>query len=73
MTPWTVGLQAPLSMGILQARILEWVARPSSRGPSQSRIELASTVLQEDSLTIELPGALYSYRNIKYPFVIGEK
>ena len=24
--------QAPLSMGILQARILEWVAMPSSRG-----------------------------------------
>ena len=25
-TPWTVAQQAPLSMGILQARILEWVA-----------------------------------------------
>ena len=31
-TPWTVAHQAPLSMGILQARILEWVAMPSSRG-----------------------------------------
>ena len=30
--PWTVACQAPLSMGILQARILEWVAIPSSRG-----------------------------------------
>ena len=29
--------QAPLSMGILQARILEWVAMPSSRGFSQLR------------------------------------
>ena len=29
--------QAPLSMGILQARILEWVATPSSRGSSQPR------------------------------------
>ena len=29
--PWTVAHQAPLSMGILQAGILEWVARPSSR------------------------------------------
>ena len=37
VTPWTVPLQAPLSMGILQARILEWVARPSSRGSSQHR------------------------------------
>ena len=26
VTPWTVAHQAPLSMGILQARILEWVA-----------------------------------------------
>ena len=31
-TPGTVAHQAPLSMEILQARILEWVAMPSSRG-----------------------------------------
>ena len=30
-------LKAPLSMGILQARILQWVAMPSSRGSSQPR------------------------------------
>ena len=35
VTPWTVARQAFLSMGILQARILEWVAMPSSRGSSQ--------------------------------------
>ena len=35
MSPWTVAHQAPLSMGILQARILEWVAMSSSRGSSQ--------------------------------------
>ena len=29
--------QAPLPMGILQARILEWVAISFFRGPSQSR------------------------------------
>ena len=29
--------QASLFMGILQARILEWVAMPSSRGSFQSR------------------------------------
>ena len=34
-TPWTVAHQAPLSMGILQSRILEWVAMPSFRGSSQ--------------------------------------
>ena len=36
-TLWTVAHQALLSMGILQARILEWVAMPSSRGSSQPR------------------------------------
>ena len=30
-TPWTVDHQASLSMGILQAGILEWDATPSSR------------------------------------------
>ena len=35
VTPWTVAHQAPLSMGILQARILDWVTIPSSRGSSQ--------------------------------------
>ena len=32
VTPWTVALQAPLSMGILQARKLQWVIIPFSRG-----------------------------------------
>ena len=35
--PMTAPRQAPLSIGILQARILEWVAMPFSRGSSQSR------------------------------------
>ena len=34
VTPWTVARLAPLSMGILQARILEWVAISFSRGPA---------------------------------------
>ena len=33
----TTAHQAPLSTGILQARILEWVAMPSSRESSQPR------------------------------------
>ena len=33
-TPRTEASQAPLSMGILQARILDWFAMPSSRGSS---------------------------------------
>ena len=36
-TPWTVAHQAPLPMGILQTRILEWVAMPSYRRSSQPR------------------------------------
>ena len=37
MSPWTAARQAPLSMGIFQARIPEWFAMPSSRGSSQPR------------------------------------
>ena len=33
-TPWIVARQAPLSMGFLQARRLEWVVIPFSRGSS---------------------------------------
>ena len=36
-TPWTVAHQAPLSMGILQERILELVAIPFSSGSSWPR------------------------------------
>ena len=37
--PWTVARQAPLPMGILQARVLEWVAMPSSRDLADPGIE----------------------------------
>ena len=37
VTLWTVALQAPLSMRILPARILEWTAMPSSRESSKPR------------------------------------
>ena len=36
-TSWAAARQAPLSTGSLQARVLGWVAMPSSRGSSQSR------------------------------------
>ena len=36
-TPWSVTHQAPLSLGILQARILKWVTMPSSREFPQAR------------------------------------
>ena len=37
VTLWTAAWQAPLSMGTLQARILQWVAMSSSRGSSRPR------------------------------------
>ena len=37
VTPWTIARQAPLSMRILHARVLEWVAMPFSRRSSQPR------------------------------------
>ena len=43
-------------MGILQARILKWVALPSSRGSSQPGIEPSSHALQVDSLLTEPTG-----------------
>ena len=59
-TLWTVAGQAPLSMGILQARILEWVAMPSSRGPSQPRdrthISYLLLLWQVGSLLLAPPG-----------------
>ena len=42
--------------GILQARILEWVALLFCKGSSDPGIELRSPALQEDSLPSELPG-----------------
>ena len=45
-TLWTRAHQAPLSMGIIQARILEWVAVPSSKDLPNLGIELRSHALQ---------------------------
>ena len=42
--------------GILQAKILQWVAFPFSRGSSHPGIEPRSPTLQADSLPAEPPG-----------------
>ena len=60
-TQWTGDHQAPLSMGILQARILEWIAMPSLPCPPPGDlpnpgIKLRSLALQVDSLLTETPG-----------------
>ena len=43
-------------MGLLQARILEWVARLSSRDRPNPGVEPRSPALQVDSLLSEPPG-----------------
>ena len=53
VTPGTVGSSVH---GILQARMLEWVAIPFTRGSSQPRDWLRSPALQADSLPSETPG-----------------
>ena len=60
-TPWTVVCQASLSIGIFQARILEWVAISSSRAlPNQGieRTSPATLALQADSLPLSHRGSL---------------
>ena len=65
--PWTVAHQTPLSMGIPQARILEWAAMPSFRGSSQPRDRICISLLhllhwQEGSLPLAPHG-----RSEKWP------
>ena len=61
--------------GILQARILEWVAIPFSRGLSNPGIEPRSPSLQVDSLPAEPPGkpkrTNYRSFNLEWPHWIS--
>ena len=52
----TIALQAPLSMGILQSRILEWVAMPSSKGSSQTRNRTHVSHIVGGFFSIQPPG-----------------
>ena len=61
-TPCTVAQQAPVSAGIFQARILEWVAISSSRDLPNPGTEPASPVLHADSLLSESPGSFQLQR-----------
>ena len=60
VAPWTLWPTRLLCPWILQARVLEWVAVPSSRGSSQlkDRIRISYSLLhwQTDCLPLELPG-----------------
>ena len=53
---WTVAHQAPLSMGILQERILDWVAMSPPGDLPNPGIKPRSSTLQADSLPCEPPG-----------------
>ena len=54
--PQTIACQAPLSMGILQARTLEWVAMPPSGDIPNPGIKPMSPTLYADSSPSEPPG-----------------
>ena len=54
--PMNCSLPGSSVHGILQARILEWVAVPFSRGSSQAGTEPRSPTLQADFLLSEPPG-----------------
>ena len=60
------GLQPPgISVhGILQARILEWVAMPSSRGSSQPRDRIGASCTAGSSSPVELPGPILKARSL---------
>ena len=60
--------------GILQARILKWVAIPFSRGSSWLRVKLRSPALQVDSLPPKPPGQPSSYYNwLQNPTFFNQK
>ena len=54
--PWTVACQAPLYMGILQARILSALPCPPPGNLPNPMVEPRSPALQADSLLSEPPG-----------------
>ena len=53
---WTVAHQSCLSMGVLQACILEGIAMPSSRGSSQTRDQTHVSCIAGEFFTTEPPG-----------------
>ena len=61
VTPWSVAHQASLSMGMLQARTLEWVAMPSSRGSSQPRDRTQVSRIAGVFFTIWITGEAQEY------------
>ena len=70
-TLWTVACEVPPSMGFSKARILEWVAMPSSRVSSQPKDQTSGIswvfCLAGEFFTAEPPGeAWWNNRNVPY-------
>ena len=62
----TVAHLAPLPMGVLQARTLEWIAMPSSRGSSQPRDQTLVSHIADGFFTIKATReALNKYQQIQ--------
>ena len=70
-TSWTVAHQAPLSMGILQARILEWVATPSSRGSSQPGDPIQISWIADGFFTVWTTRETHEYWSGSLSFLQG--
>ena len=64
--PGTVAHQAPLSMGILQAKILEWVAISFSRGSSRARDRTHTSYVSCIGRRV-----LYHQRHLGRPYFLG--
>ena len=58
LQPHELSLLGSSVRGILQVRILEWVAIPFPRDASNPRFEVGSPALQADSVWSEQPGKL---------------
>ena len=66
VTPWTVAYQAPLSMGILQARILEWVSSPFLKGCSRPRGETQNSEGEFFTLWATREAQTHSILHVKF-------
>ena len=56
VAPWTVACLTPLSMGLSQARLLQWVPISSSRVSSQPNDQTSVSYVTCIGFTIETPG-----------------
>ena len=70
--PWTIALQAPLSMGILQASLLECVAMASFRGSYQAkRINPGLPLCRQILYHLSHKGSPRMLECVAYPFSRG--